>query len=165
MKINITVDLKDFYADEDDNNLSESVKNAISSKVKNEIWDKFKKEGFEAFSNQVERKINIDKDLKIKEIIDDMFKNKQIKKRYNSNTMITIEESIIEELDRSINTSSNLDRKITDLINKKAAEISKDFKDRYDLLFASQIVSNLNKQGMLKDDIAKILLENNASQD
>jgi hypothetical protein len=42
---------------------------------------------------------------------------------------------------------------------KKATDsISKELKERYDLLFASQIVSKLHENGMLKEDVAKLLL-------
>ena len=164
MKINVTVDLEDFYTDEDGGNLAQEVKQAIASNIKNDIWKKFEKEGLVSFSNQMERKIASDKDLKIKETIDDLFKNKKIKKSSYSNDLLSLEEFIIEQLDRNISISRDFEDLTRKLVQDKSKEIVQQLKDRYDLLFASQIVSNLNKQGMLKEDIAKILLENNASQ-
>ena len=163
MKINVTVDLEDFYTDEDGGTLAQEVKQAIASNIKNDIWKKFEKEGLVSFSNQMERKIASDKDLKIKETIDDLFKNKKIKKSSYSNDLLSLEEFIIEQLDRNISTSRDFEDLTRKLVQDKSKEIVQQLKDRYDLLFASQIVSNLNKQGMLKEDIAKILLENNAS--
>jgi argininosuccinate synthase len=164
MKINVTVDLEDFYTDEDGGTLADEVKSAIASSVKNGIWEKFKQEGLVAFSNQMERKITADKDLKIKETIDDLFKNRKIKKSSYSNELLSLEEFIVEQLNRNISVSRDFEDLSRKLVDNKSKEIVQGLKDRYDFLFASQIVSNLNKQGMLKEDIAKILLENNASQ-
>ena len=163
MKINVTVDLEDFYIDEDSSNLNDEIKKDIANKVKNLVWKQFEENALKSFDNQVKRQIEIDRELKIKQTIDDLFKNKKLKKPYSGNELVSVEDYIIDELNRNIGASNQFDRNIRDLIDKKASEIAKDLKDRYDLLFASQIVSNLNKQGMLKDDIAKILLENNGS--
>jgi hypothetical protein len=161
MKINVTVDLEDFYPEEEGGNISEQVKELISNQVKNEIWKKFEKDGFESFCNQVERKINLDKDLKIKECLDTLFKDKKTRKsRWDANKLLSIEEYINENVDAEyFHNGNKFDVMVRDYLSKKTESIGKDLKDRYDLLFASQIVSNLNKNGMLKDDIAKILLK------
>lgn len=50
---------------------------------------------------------------------------------------------------------------IQDWIKKSVTTQVEELKKRYDLLFATQIVSKLNEQGMLKEDIAKLLLGDN----
>lgn len=163
MKINVTVDLEDFYPEEDGGNIAEQIKETIERNVVSTIWKKVKEEGFESLCSQIERKVNLDKDLKIKEILDTYFKEKKVKKsRYDSGTFLTIEDYITENLNSEyFHTGDKFDRRVTDFLTKNSEEIIKQLKDRYDLLFASQIVNNLNKQGMLKEDIAKILLTEN----
>ena len=56
-------------------------------------------------------------------------------------------------------TSRNNYRNADEVISKEAEKFSKQMKDRYDLLFASQLVAKMSNAGMLKDDVAKILLE------
>lgn len=158
MKINVTVDLEEFYGDED-LTLSESVKVELTNRVKNEIWKIFKEESLQSFDNQVKKQISLDKDLKIKETLDDLFSNKKIKKSYSGGQMITVQEYLEEEIDRNIGASNEFDRRTREFILKQSETISKGLKDRYDMLFASQIVNKLNEQGLLKEDIAKILLD------
>jgi hypothetical protein len=45
------------------------------------------------------------------------------------------------------------------MIETNTKLFSAEFKDRYDLLFASQLVSKMNAVGLLKDDVAKLLID------
>lgn len=161
MKINVTVDLEDFYPEEEGGNFSEQIKETIERNVVSKIWEKVKEEGFSSLCTQVERKVNLDKDFKIKEILDRYFEeNKTRKSRWDSSKSLTIEEYINENLNAEyFHTGNQFDRRVTDFLTKNSNTIIDQLKERYDLLFASQIVSNLNKNGMLKEDIAKILLK------
>ena len=78
-KITVTVDFEDLYSDGDSDevNFNEIVKENIAYKVKQLTYDDFKKEALPAFENQVKRKIDLDRDLKIKEQID--FCNEELK--------------------------------------------------------------------------------------
>ncbi len=159
MKINVTVDLSDFYSEEDTMSFSDEIKNSIAYKVKEEIWKSFKIEGLQIFDNQVKKQIELDKDLKIKEIIDELFIKGEVKKKYSSHELVSLKEYCEDYFNGQVIHSNDFMNKINNTVKLQAETISKELKDRYDLLFASQIVANLNKQGMLKDDIAKILLE------
>lgn len=45
-------------------------------------------------------------------------------------------------------------------ITALAKKFADEMKNRYDLLFASQIVAKMNNNGLLKDEVAKLLVEN-----
>jgi len=158
MKINVTVDLSEFYSEEDGNSFTNEIKGYISGRVKNEVWEKFKENAFESFSNQVGERIRLDKDLKIGEAIDDVFYNKKIKKRYGSSEPCSVSEFVEDYFQHQVVNSNDFTSKVDKIIKAQAEDIVKELKARYDLLFASQIVLKLNENGMLKEDVAKLLL-------
>lgn len=160
MKINVTVDLEDFYVEEDSSNINDEIKNYIANQVKNQVWKSFEENALSSFSSQVERQISLDKDLKIKETINSYFTEKKIKKQYSGNNLITCEEYIKDALDREyFNNGNNFERMVTNFISDQTKQFSKEFKDRYDLLFASQLVAKMNEVGLLREDVAKNLLK------
>ncbi|KZE77515.1 hypothetical protein AV926_14170 [Myroides marinus] len=161
MILKIEVDLNDIYTEyEDEVSITSLVKEEITSRIKKEAYEMFSKEAKEAFTNQVVRKIELDKDLVIKNTIKELFTNKKIfKNTYGGQlTEMTLEEKITNELERNYNTESKFNDYFRKHFENCTTQISKELKERYDLLFASQIVAKLNEQGMLKEDVAKILL-------
>lgn len=44
------------------------------------------------------------------------------------------------------------------LIKSLAKDFANEMKERYDLLFASQLVAKMSETGLLKEDVAKLLL-------
>lgn len=167
MKLNIEVDLSDLYADYDneETSLNELVKQDITHRVKNEVWNKFKEEGFTAFCQQLERKINLDKDLKAQEIINHLFEEKKCKKDYyNPKELVTVKEFIENKIQKEyIQNTSNFETLIRKHIETFTSAYTKELKDRHDMLFASQIVLKMNEQGLLKDGVAQTLLNNTNS--
>lgn len=158
MKINVTIDVSEFYAEEEGENFSDAIKNHIAHQVKSEMWAKFKEDAMTSFENQIKRQIDLDKDIKIKETIDDLFKNKAVKKKYSNNEVVPFNDYIEDYfVSQSVN-SNDFMNKVNNAIKTQAETIVKQLKDRYDLLFASQIVQKLNENGMLKEDIANLLL-------
>ena len=164
MKLNIEVDLSDIYSDyENEESLNELVKDEITNRVKNEVWSKFKEEGFTAFCQQLERKINLDKDLKIQETFNHLFEEKKCKKDYyNPKELVTVKEYIENKIENEyFQNTSNFEALIKKHIENFTSSYSKELKDRHDMLFASQIVLKMNEQGLLKDGVAQSLLNNN----
>ena len=167
MKINIEVDLSDLYAEynNEEDSLNEIVKQDITQRVKNEVWNKFKEEGFTAFCQQIDRKINLDKDLKIQEVINHLFEEKKCKKDYyNPNELVTIKEYIENKIEKEyFQNTSYFEALIKKHIENFTSSYTKELKDRHDMLFASQIVLKMNEQGLLKDGVAQTLLNNTNS--
>lgn len=166
----ITIDLEDLinefienadngeYGIEDQFELKKEIKNSIISQV-----------GYRNFSNEVkdmrEKAESLFK-IQIKSQIEDIVK-KQVERiilkdkfKFNSydKEEITLVEYVkkyyIDRVSSAHNNGINMDN-IVKVIAKEQAE---QLKERYDLLFASQLVSNLDKLGLLKEDAAKILL-------
>jgi hypothetical protein len=110
MKINVTVDLADFYNEYNEDggaSFSQQIKDNIAYQVKNLVWESFKENALSSFTNQVSKQIGLDKDLKIKETIDTYFTEKKIKKQYSGNDMVTIEEYIKDALNREYFNNGN----------------------------------------------------------
>lgn len=143
-----TVELEDFWLEEEEINqaLSAHIKHSVVSDIKNSIKDKV-----DAFMNKI-LKDEIENQLKqrISVLMDEFLKTGKVKANYG-NDMLTIEEWMALQL-KSQNDS------ILSHIKKQADAQGADLKRRYDLLFASQIVAKINEQGLLKEDVAKLLL-------
>lgn len=147
------VEVEDFWLDEEDEiqpalqkYLIGNVVQQISKSIEKKVEDKVTREA----KNQVENSLFKAIQKKVSEVI----ANGKIKGQYTNDSEISIEDWIKNEFEK--NTGY---RSATDQIKKLANVFGKEMKDRYDLLFASQIVAKLNEQGMLKEDVAKMLTE------
>lgn len=80
--------------------------------------------------------------------------NGKVRSSRNSSTMITVSEYIAERFEY---TSSYNNQK--DLIERLAKNYSTEMKNRYDMMFASQLVIKLNEQGMLKEGVFDSLMK------
>jgi argininosuccinate synthase len=159
MNITVSVDLNEFYTDEESRTFGDQIKHYIASQVKNQMWNEFKEKALESFNSLVKSEITLEKDVKIKQTVDDLFKSKKLKKQYSSE-LVSFEEYIEKSFEDHTINSRDFNSNLDSLIRKQATVISNELKQRYDLLFASQIVANLNNNGLLKDEAAKLLLSN-----
>lgn len=177
MKINVTVDLTDFFS-EDESSFNEQILSHIEWQVTSKVWEEFRNKALDSFKNKIDAELEKGKEIELERIITKVFTDKKIKTRESSKNnpqpeMVTLFEYIEDKISKSYfseerTASSILDSKLREkevmfekMVSSSAEEIGTKLKNRYDLLFASQIVSNLNKNGMLKEDIAKILLNEN----
>lgn len=169
MKIKVEVDLSDFYQEDDDgDSFSEQIKSHIAWSVKHEILKDWKEKITTEFTKSVVEEIEKSKMFFINDTLKDLAENAKIKKRYSSDEMISIVDYIKEELSRLRFETEYVQKYINSKVSSQkeylenmAKDIVKELKDRYDMLFASQIVSKLNENGMLKEKVAKILLDKN----
>lgn len=152
----LKVDLDDFYLDEEDD-LIPAIKDFVVNKVISTIWDrveeKIKQKILELCDENIQKII----DGKMEEHLNEMLDKEIVKKDRWSSDLITLQEyvSITFNKDFDQNYRSRLERFVED----KAKDISEEIKKRYDLLFASQLISKMNDQNMLKEDIAKLILD------
>jgi len=157
MKINVTVDLSEFYS-EDEQDFSSQIKNSISHQVKSLIISDWKEKIGLEFTNAVRFEVEKQKESFITNEIEKAICESKVKKNY-SGEMVTISEWIIQELEKSHISDTRIKEFLNNQTKNLSDRISKELKDRYDILFASQIVSKLNENGMLKEDVAKLLLD------
>ncbi len=157
MKINVTVDLEDFYQDEDET-LSESLIRAIECGVIDRLKREFKEKVQDDFYKQIIEKFLLEKDAKVKELVSKLFDEEKIKKSHYSDTMITFAEYVTENLKKDLSTP-NFDAKLKGISDKVSAAAFEDLKKRYDVYFAAQIIEKLSAAGMLAQGVAESILK------
>ena len=147
----ITIDVSEFYLEESDleTGLRHFVKDAVLVEIKKSIQEKIDTQLTMQIKADVEKNMYQQMNL----FIADFIKVGKIKSSRDSNKQITIEEFITEKFAYDSGWSSP-----SDMIKKLADTYGREMKSRYDLLFASQLVAKMNEQGLLKKDVAKILL-------
>jgi len=156
MKINVEVDLSSFYSEDDNASFTEQIKQHIAWDVKQQVLEDFKKKIGDEFSTQIKSQIEVAKKDLITNTLNNLISEQKIKK-YGDN-MVSVSEYLNEEIRRIVLN----EREIKDFLDKQVKNIRdvvmNDLKERYDLMFASQLISKMNDNGMLKDDVAKLLL-------
>lgn len=151
MKINVTVDLDDVWADEE--SLTHAIESNIKFLVLKEIDAKIKNKVDTHITRKVSEEIEKNMYRQMNSFIADFIKTGEVKSSQNSSKMVSIEEFIKEKFVYSSGWGSP-----DEAIKKLAEKFSLEMKNRYDLLFASQLVAKMNESGLLKKDVAKILL-------
>lgn len=161
MKINIEVDLSELYAEfgeEGGMSLSDQIKSEIIYRAKSEammlIGENTKASIVQAISSELEKA----KESLIYDVVRKFIQEGSIKKRYGTNEPISMADYIKEDLERVYLSEGKVRSILDEVIKSSSNSISAELKKRYDLLFASQIVTKLNENGFLKEDVAKILL-------
>lgn len=154
--IKVEVDLSEMYSDEDSGSFTEEIKKNISYSVRQEVWKSFKESAFEEFSKKIKEEFEGEKEKTIQETIQTFFKEKKVKE-YGSE--YNLEQYIEKKVNDYFFNNDNLARLLDTSVKKQAEICSNQIKERYDLLFASQIVTKLGENGFLKDNIAELLLK------
>lgn len=169
MKIHFAIDLQDVvvetFGDEGAFNLNDELKLSIKHEVLTEIKSMVRETTTKQITEEVKELVA----NSIPSFVDKFFTenlqegivlqgrhsiiNKQGKEQYQDTC--TLEEWIITQLFKGSHYGASLEKKIA----TSASEVTKQINARYDMLFASQIVHNLSKAGMLKEGIADTLLK------
>lgn len=165
MKLTVEVDLSDFYSDDDEMSFSDQIKQHIAWTVKQQIAGEFKiqaqKEYFEDIKKQVHSLCNY---KFFEDLVTETITTKKIKKNTfdeNSTELITVQE-YAENVLKSVTYNDNTIKEvIKKQVQQLADKLGNEIKQRYDIAFATQIVSKLADNNMLKEDIAKLLLTEN----
>jgi len=170
MKISVSVDLGDFY-NEGDESFKEQILADLSWKIKDQIWTQFKSLALDDFKAKIDKKIQETTGDEVNKIVADMIENKVIKKSSRNGELVTLPTYINEVISgRYFDPNNDAERllagmlrnfetKFQTALTNTSKSISDELINRYDLMFASQIVKNLNKAGMLKEDVVKVLTE------
>lgn len=152
----ITIDLDDFWLEEDNGTLNEQIKQHITHTVKTEVYNSIKVQVKELSEQIIKKQIEESiKDTINNNVLEFIAENKFCK-RYSNNDKITLSEYVLDELSRA-----TIDRNyIAEYVKKEGEKHGSDLKKRYDMLFASGIVAKMHENGLLKEDVASKLLEN-----
>ena len=157
MKVTVTVDLSEFYS-EDETDFSTQIKDAIAYDVKNQILSDWREKVKDIFGETLRQNISDEISEMVKKQVKECFNSKTVKSRY-SNDFVTIPDYISKQLDNDLNVSRDFQNRLDKISSDSAKSITQQLKDRYDLIFASNLVSKMNELNMLKPDVAKLILE------
>lgn len=162
MKINVTVDLEDFYyEDETGNSFAEEIKADISHRVKTQLWTDFKAQGLNAFSETLTREINRTTHGRIEQMVNELLNGEKVRRSsYDKELNITFKDAALEYIKQASVDNSPFMNQIRGIVKEAADNLGNELKNRYDILFASQLVAKMNESGLLKDDVARLLLDN-----
>ncbi len=148
----ITIDVSDFYLNNEDD-LETNLKIFVIDKVTNSIYKSIEKK----IEDQIERRVKDEVDQKLSRFI-----NKTIEDLIATENIIKDGKSIsIADHIKNVFQNTNGWNNSTDAIKKLATQFGSELKARYDLQFASHVVVKLNEQGMLKEEVAKMLIPSN----
>lgn len=148
------IEVEDFYLDED-KELEPALKQFIISDIIRQIDASIKTKVEDHVNREVKAQVEQTLYRKISTFVTEAIASDKIKGNYTSDPEMTLQEHIKSKFTKSGNVSSaSIDKSIEILAGKFGDEMKK----RYDLLFASQLVSKLHENGMLKEDVAKLLL-------
>lgn len=148
-----TVEIDEFWLDEDANGFEEELKNSINIDVCQQIKKMMLTHIENEITNVVKQQVSDTLREQIQALVADVISTGEIKESYYSDKKISIEDWIKSQFNANCGYH-NANAKITELAKKFGDEM----KQRYDLLFASQIVAKLDEHGLLKEDIAELLL-------
>lgn len=151
-----TIEVEDFYLDEDES-LEKALKDHIIYTVKNQILEQIQSKVDKEIQDALSENILSSIKENINKMVFENIKSQEIK-RYNKKP-ITVEDYIKECFDDTASSYSHnaIQNSLSNLIENHVKKL----KSSYDLYFASQIVLKMNQNGLLKEGMDKILLEDN----
>lgn len=146
----IIVDLEDFWLD-DEQELIPELQNHVKNTVIREIGESIKKQVDAFMDREIKGEIQKQLEIRVKLLMDAYLETGKVKGAYSNDPEMTIPQWMAKKL-----ADSRSD--VQTYIERQAKAQGEELKKRYDLLFASQIVAKINEQGLLKEDVAKLLL-------
>lgn len=149
----ITVEMDDFWMN-DEESLSEKLNEYVVRKVLDEVSKHIKDKVETQITMQVKDTVEKSMYRQINEAIANTIAVGKVKSLVSPYEPVPIEEFIKQKFEKETGWNS-FDSKIKEIATKHSA----DMKARYDLLFASQLVAKMTENGLLKKDVAKLLLD------
>ena len=156
MKVNVSVDLSEFYSEEEGDSFSEQIKDSIAYDVKQKVLKDWSAKITDSFTDHVRQMIRAEKDSHIEKCISETIATAKVKSIHGDD--LTIDEYIKADFNRMFSTETQIKRGLDSIAESSAKAMAGELKNRYDLMFASSLVSKMNELGMLKPDVAKLIL-------
>lgn len=158
-----TIELEEFWMDEDSEQLDFEMKKHITNKIVSTIYKSIEDKIEDQIARQVKEKIESTMYKKASLYMNKCFKSALLKATVyedgrNIEKLVTLEEYVLLKFQKDSGWSSPND-KISSLAKSFSDKFAKEIKERYDLLFATQIVQKLDEKGLLKDNVAKLMMD------
>jgi len=151
MELNIVIDLSDIYT-EDEKDVKQAIKDEIYYQVSSEVKKTVKIDIEKIVSDAKKIVVKELAELNIQELVKECVDNSDIK--YGHREQLPIKEYIAYEFKENSHF-----RDPKRIIEDKVGKYAKELRDRYDLVFAAQVVNKLSEQGLLNDDELKKLIQ------
>lgn len=166
MKIKVEIDIQNILDEMFENldphegyfelDLKDSIRDAIVGQTKREILKMQNTKITEQIQTEVKKLIEVSINDQIKKDVEDFSKNGKLTERYSSDEPISVNDWVKKQFEDKSNSYKNT---LFSKVQEQASKCVKELKERYDLLFASQIISKLNDQDLLKEGVFKSLME------
>jgi len=147
-----TVEVDDFYLDEE-SELAPALQKYVIRAVVTEIWDKIKSEVEKKITAEVKNSVGRELTTRINIYVDDII-SKGTFKTAGSKEEVLIADYIKAQFERNSGWNSPYDQ-----IKKIASDYGAEMKKRYDFFYANQIVTQMEKIGILKEEIFHKLID------
>lgn len=147
------IEVEDFYLDEESQlapALTEHIKNTVVHKISESIKDRVEKQ----ITMEVKARVEESMYRLIQSYVSDTVATGKMQHPKNRSEQILLSEYIQYIFENNSGWSSP-----EETIKKYAKTFGDQMKQRYDLLYASQIVTTLKENGLLNADAAKMLLD------
>lgn len=152
----VTVELDSNYFPEG-KEFDETIADRIQRKVVDSIWNNIKDEVEDRIQEVAKERVISEMDERIQKEAAVLAKTAKIKpssyKYKGEKNVLTIEEYLQYQF------SENGTVDIEDVLEKRAKKIAKKLSDKYDLVFAQQVIMKMRDQGLLKEDVEQALFE------
>jgi len=149
----LEIKLNDEY-DWEEGNIPSQLAASITREVVKSVRESLDNKAIEKIDSECKRLVNATLEKRIEKKCNDFMSKLEMKSIYNSSNMISLDEYLKEKIAK-VFQDKRLDHSIEDIAKKQVEE----FKKRYDLLFASQLVAKMTDVGLVNKEISKLLLE------
>ena len=151
--ITITINMDDFWMDED-SDFEESFKRYIVDQATYKVFENVKNDLLKDIHLEVEKNVN----KKVEEFMSDFIEQNanKLEMKVGYNQTVPLEEGVRSILSNKAENYAMTS--ITKLVEAYAKGFVDDLRKRYDLLFASQVITKLNDNKMLKEGVFESLM-------
>lgn len=146
------IEIDDFWLD-DESELEPELKNHIINTVVQTIWKKLETQVGKQLIDEIHKTVESDFKGKLDEQIEHIIKTQTIGDGEKS--------PLLDDWLRSKFNERHGWNNPIDVLEKRAKAWGEEMRERYDTLFASQIVIKMSEQGLLKDGVFKALMAGN----
>jgi hypothetical protein len=144
-----TVEVEEFYLEEGE--LALELKRQIKNDVVTQIRELVKKQVDDFMDQYIKAEIHSQLQGRVQAEMDAFLASGMVQDTYNGREKKPVKEWMAE----------SIKGKHPDIVKVIAAQVAKavkEMQDRYDLMFASQLITKIKDQGFLKEDVARLLL-------
>lgn len=138
-----------------DINLKDDIKSEIIYETKQAVLKEIKEPIKKDISDRVKILVEDSYKKEVEKAVEDFVENGKVRINSYNEDEITTKEWIKNQFKNNFYTSGKLEK----IVKQNTEELAKEIRDRYDLLFASSLVSNLNDQGLLKEGVFKAIMK------